>query len=165
MAPSFMHRTAADTSACALMITAVLSSPCAQLLQQRDPAHAGQRQVEHQAPMRRGGHPRHPGTVFLPTRVSRTFDFAYDPQANNRVGRITVTLAGEPPFTVDLTPEQHRAGAAFDRFGLMSFRRGGKYSILYFDDRTYTTRRPDHPPVRHEQKIVKFPYPAGGRKY
>jgi len=105
-------------------------------------------------------------TVFLPTRKPRAFAFDYDPQANNNVGRITVTLDGEPPFTLDLTPAQRKAGATFDRFGLMSFRRGGKFSTLYFDDLTYTTRWPaDAPPVRHEQKITTVQYPPGGRKY
>jgi len=106
------------------------------------------------------------GHVFLPTRAHRTFDFDYDPLANNGVGRITVTLDGEPPFTLDLEPAQRKAGATFDRFGLMSFRRGGKYSTLFFDDLTYTTRRSaDAPPVRYEQKITKVPYPKGGRQF
>jgi len=106
------------------------------------------------------------GTVFLPTRAHRIFDFAYDPQANNGVGRITVTLDGEPPFTLDLEPAQRKAGATFDRFGLMSFRRGGKFSTLYFDDLTYTTSRPaGEPSPRHEQKITTVPYPRGGRKF
>ncbi len=83
-----------------------------------------------------------PGRVFLPTRAHRTFTFDYDPGANSNVGRVTVGLDGEPPFTLDLTAEQRRAGATFDRFGLMSFRRGGKFSILYLDDLTYTTRSP-----------------------
>ncbi|MEP6662709.1 MAG: hypothetical protein ABJC04_03495, partial [Verrucomicrobiota bacterium] len=106
------------------------------------------------------------GPVFLPTRTSRMFDFNYDPQANNGVGRVTVTLEGEPPFTLDLTPEQRKAGAIFDRFGLMSFRRGGKFSTLYFDDLIYTTSRPaNEPSPRHEQKITTVPYPPGGRKF
>ncbi len=100
------------------------------------------------------------GHVFLPTRTHRTFDFDYDPQANKGVGGVTVTLDGEPPFTLDLRPEQRKAGATFDRFGLMSFRRGGKFSILYFDDLTYTTRRAaGEPSPRHEQKITTVPYP------
>ena len=82
------------------------------------------------------------------------------------MGRITVTLDGQPPFTLDLTPEQRKAGAKFDRFGLMSFRRGGKYGTLYFDDLTYTTRQAlNGPAVRHVQKITTVPYPPGGRKY
>jgi len=108
----------------------------------------------------------HSGTVFLPTRTHRTFDFVYDPQANEGVGRITVTLDGQPPFTLDLTAEQRQAGATFDRFGLMSFRRGGKFSTLYFDDLTYTTRRLDKDSaVRHEQKVTTVPYPRGGRQF
>lgn len=100
------------------------------------------------------------GTLFLPTRTQRTFAFDYDPRANKGVGRVTVTLDGETPFTLDLTPEQRKAGATFDRFGLTSFRRGGKFTTIYFDDLTYTTRRPaDAPPVRHEQKITTVPYP------
>jgi len=100
------------------------------------------------------------GTIFLPTREHRIFDFVYDPQANKGVGRITVTLDGQPPIIVDLKSEQRKDGATFDRFGLTSFRRGGKFSRLYFDDLTYTTRRPaDAPPVRHEQKITTVLYP------
>jgi hypothetical protein len=107
-----------------------------------------------------------PGVVFLPTRESRTFEFDYDPAANSGVGRITVKLDKEEPFSLDLSPEQRKAGATFDRFGLMSFRRGGKYSTLYFDDLTYTTRRAsDAPSARHDQKITTVPYPPSGRKY
>jgi len=98
------------------------------------------------------------GHVFLPTRMHRTFDFNYDPQANAGVGQVTVTLDGEPPFTLDLKPEQRKAGATFDRFGLTSFRRGGKFTILYLDDLTYTTRRAEPAPSR-EQKITTVPYP------
>ena len=101
-----------------------------------------------------------PGRIFLPTRAQRIFTFDYDPRANNGVGRVIVTLDGEAPFGLDLKPDQRNAGATFDRFGLMSFRRGGKFSILYFDDLTYTTRRPiDAPAPRHHQKITTVPYP------
>jgi hypothetical protein len=105
------------------------------------------------------------GPVFLPTREPRAFDFNYDAQANNGIGQITVTLDKEV-FTLDLTPEQRKAGATFDRFSMMSFRRGGKYEIIYLDDLTYTARRSkDYDAARYEQKITKVPYPAGGRKY
>jgi hypothetical protein len=106
------------------------------------------------------------GPVILPTRDHRTIDFVYDPGANGGVGQITVTLDGHKPVTLDLTPQQRQAGGKFDRFGLMSFRRGGKYSTLYFDDLTYTARHPPgYQPVRHEQKITRVPYPPRGRKY
>ena len=72
----------------------------------------------------------------------------------------TTAAEAQPPFTLDLTPEQRKAGATFDRFGLTSFRRGGKFTTIYFDDLTYTTRRPaDATSVRHEQKITTVPYP------
>jgi len=100
------------------------------------------------------------GHVFLPTRRPRTFQFDYDPTANGGVGRVTVALDAEAPFTLDLTAAQRQAGATFDHFGLMSFRRGGKYSILYFDDLTYTTRHPaNDPALRHEQKVTTVPHP------
>ncbi|WP_428938596.1 hypothetical protein [Fontivita pretiosa] len=106
------------------------------------------------------------GPVFHPTRVSRRFEFVYDPSANNGVGRITVRLDGHEPFSVDLKPEQRKAGATFDRFGLMSFRRGGKFSTLFFDDLTYTARRPaGYQPTFHKQQITRVQYPPGGRKY
>ena len=98
------------------------------------------------------------GTVFLPTRMPRTFEFDYDPAENKGVGRVTVKLDGEKPILLDLKPGQRKAGATFDRFGLMSFRRGGKFSVLYFDDLTYTTRRAE-PAPRHEQKITTVPFP------
>ena len=93
------------------------------------------------------------------------FDFNYDPQANQGKGQIKVTLDKET-FTLDLTAEQRMSGATFDRFGMMSFRRGGKYEIVYLDDLVYTARRSaDYKPVMHEQKIVMVPYPPTGRKY
>lgn len=37
----------------------------------------------------------------------------------------------------------------------MSVRIGGKYQVIYFDDLTYTARRPaGYKPVKHEQKTV-----------
>jgi hypothetical protein len=60
--------------------------------------------------------------------------------------------------------EQRKAGASFDHFGLISFRRGAKFSTLYFDDLTYTTSA-NAPQTNHEQKITMVPYPENGRKY
>jgi len=105
------------------------------------------------------------GPIFLPTGERHTFSFDYDPRANSGVGRIRMTLDKET-FILDLTPPQRAAGATFDRFGLASIRRGGKYVTLYLDDLTYTARRPeDYGPVHHEQQITVVPYPPGGRKY
>ena len=96
-----------------------------------------------------------------PPTIRQDFGWRRDCLAGRSgAGRVTVTLDGEPPFTLDLKPEQRKAGATFDRFGLMSFRRGGKFSVLYFDDLTYTTRRgADDPAARREQKITTVPFP------
>jgi len=104
------------------------------------------------------------GPIFIPDRVRRKFSFRYDLAAGT-AGRLTVTLDGQS-FGFDLTPEQRRAGARFDRFGLLNIRRGGKYNVIYFDDLTYTARRaPGQLPARHEQQIVTTPYPNGGRRF
>ena len=39
--------------------------------------------------------------------------FNYDPKANDRVGRITLKL-DEKEYSLNLTPEQRKAGATFD---------------------------------------------------
>lgn len=105
------------------------------------------------------------GPIILPTGERHTFSFTYDPQANSGAGRIKVTL-DEKSFFLDLTPQQRSAGATFDRFGVASIRKGGKYVTLYLDDLTYTARRPQHcTTVYHEQQVTRVPYPPGGRKY
>jgi hypothetical protein len=130
------------------------------------PARIGWWFIPYCAASIREQHADKTGHLFYPIRKPRTFDFVYDPKANDGVGQVTVTLDGEKPFTMNLTPEMRKTGATFDRFGLMSFRRGGKYSTLYWDDLTYTARRSkDYVPVRHKQEITKVPYPKGGRKF
>jgi hypothetical protein len=105
------------------------------------------------------------GPAFLPTADRHTFRFNYDPGANAGVGRITVWL-DQQQFTLDLKPEQRAAGAGFDHFGVMNKRHGGKYVRLYFDDLSYTARRPsDYKKVFYPQKIWRVPYPEGGRAY
>jgi hypothetical protein len=104
------------------------------------------------------------GPVFIPDRIKRPFSFLYDPDAG-KAGRITVTL-GEETFTEDLTQEQRRIGATFDRFGLLNPRKGGKYVDVYVDDLTYTVRRPaGYKPVYHPRIVTRLPYPEDGRKY
>lgn len=105
------------------------------------------------------------GPIFLPTGDRHPFRVSYDPKANGGVGRMTVMLDKET-FTLDLKPEQRAAGATFDRFGIMNKRVGGKYVTIYFDDMSYTARRPKgYQPARHEQKTLTVPYPEGGRKH
>jgi hypothetical protein len=105
------------------------------------------------------------GPIFHPTGERHKFSFDYDPKANDGLGRITLKL-DDTPVTLDLTAEQRKSGATFDRFGLASKRAGGKYVTIYFDDLTYTARRgQDHQPVFHKQEVIKVPYPSGGRAY
>jgi len=104
------------------------------------------------------------GPVFLPTAQPHTFSFAYDPKANENLGRITVRLDGHT-FELNLTRAQRAAGATLNRFGLASIRKGGKCITVYLDDLAYTANRPvTDRPVHHMQQVVTVPFPAEGRK-
>jgi hypothetical protein len=98
--------------------------------------------------------------TFLPDRKPCSFAFRYDPQANGGVGRVTYEIDGREG-SFDLTPEQRKAGARFDRFGLATVRRGGNSVELYFDDLSYVVRRDrNESPVFHPQTLTDRPYPA-----
>jgi len=103
------------------------------------------------------------GPTFIPDRIPRTFSFEYDPSAG-KAGRITVTL-GDESFSADLTPEQRKTEATFDRFGLLNPRKGGKYVDVYVDDLNYSSRKTKDEQKWHKQEIIKVPYPKWGRKY
>lgn len=110
---------------------------------------------------------RHPCEVFTPGPRQRRFSFSYDPTANDNTGRITVTL-DDRKHELDLTPEQRKAGAVFNRFGLANVRSGGHSVEFYLDDLTYTARRdPKAPKKFFKQTTVESPYPhrQGGRRY
>jgi hypothetical protein len=104
---------------------------------------------------------RQPWGVFTPDRRRRRFAFDYDPAGG---GRVTVTLDGRK-VAFDLTPEQRRAGATFNRFGLANVRSGGHSVEFYLDDLSYTARGARPKPV--PQTIVEAPYPhkQAGRRY
>jgi hypothetical protein len=105
------------------------------------------------------------GLAFNPTRDRHTFKFDYDPKANNNLGRITLTL-DDKVTEVNLTEQQRKDGATFDRFGVANLRVGGKGVQVYYDDLTYTARRPkDYQPVFHKQEVTKVPYPERGRAF
>lgn len=104
------------------------------------------------------------GPIYIPDRIKRPFSFQYDPAAGTS-GRITVALAADT-FSIDLTPEQRKIDAAFNRFGLLNPRKGGKYVDVYVDDLTYVVKRPvDFKPIQRQQEITVVPYPSTGRKY
>ncbi len=104
------------------------------------------------------------GPIYIPDRIKRPFSFDYDPNAGD-AGRITVTL-DTTSFTADLTVEQRKTGATFDRFGILNPRKGGKFVDVYLDDLTYVVKRPvGFKPVKYKQKVVTVPYPPDGREY
>jgi hypothetical protein len=102
--------------------------------------------------------------VFTPDRRRHRFAFEYDPAGNGGGGRATVTLDGRN-VVFDLTPEQRKAGATFNRFGLANVRSGGHSVEFYLDDLSYTARGPRPKPV--PQTLVEVPYPhkQAGRRY
>jgi len=51
---------------------------------------------------------------------------------------ITINLDGQTE-TMQLSPEDRKAGATFDRFGLFNAQEGGLFVELYLDDLSYTT--------------------------
>ena len=107
------------------------------------------------------------GPVFTPDQQRHRFTFDYDPNKNDGVGRVEVTL-DDHRFTLDLTPDVRQAGATFDRFGLANVRNGGHSVEFYLDDVSYTVRRsPGTKPKYMEQTFVEVPYPHehGGRRY
>ena len=42
---------------------------------------------------------------------------------------------------LDLTREQRKGNAALDRFGFLSWHRGGHFVEIYFDDVSFTVRQ------------------------
>src|SRR5207302_10650807 len=93
--------------------------------------------------------------AFLPTCQRHAFKMTYDPKANNNLGRITAAF-DQQTISIDLDEQARAEGASFDRFGLASLRTGGKYMTVYFDDLTYTARRPaNDKPVFHKQEVTK----------
>jgi hypothetical protein len=83
------------------------------------------------------------GPVIFHDGKSRDFSIRYDPQANDGLGRITVTLDGES-VQLDL-PAGHKAdGARFDRFGILSWQSfGGHFLEVFYDDMEYTVNTAD----------------------
>src|SRR5262249_37324897 len=97
--------------------------------------------------------------VFTPDPRRRRFTFDYDPEANGGTGRASVTLDGRA-YALDLTREQRKAGAVFNRFGLASVRSGGHSVEFYLDDVSYTARRrPGTQPKFIPQTTLGRPYP------
>jgi hypothetical protein len=111
------------------------------------------------------GSARKDGPQFVPDRKPRRFSLDYDPAGNDGNGRVVAKLDDEV-IQFNVKPELRRAGAKFDRFGLLTVRSGGKYVEVYFDDLTYTARRAKGTsPKRFEESVTNVPYPPRGRMY
>jgi hypothetical protein len=81
------------------------------------------------------------GPVIRPDRTTHRWSLKYSPSANQGRGQITMTF-DEQSVSMDLTAAARKGNAIFDRFGFLSWHRGGNYVDIYFDDITYTARRP-----------------------
>ena len=80
------------------------------------------------------------GPVIKPSRTSHQWRLAYAPDGNNGDGQVTVTFNDET-VSLNLKPDVRAGGAVFDRFGILSFQRGGHFVDIYFDDISYTVEQ------------------------
>ena len=80
------------------------------------------------------------GPLIRPDSQPHTWTLHYDPASTGGTGRITVTLDGEA-ISLDVTPEARKGNAAFDRFGFLSWHRGGHLVEIYFDDLEFTASK------------------------
>ncbi len=79
------------------------------------------------------------GPIIRPDGKGHDWTLRYDPRANEGRGRIVMTLDGHS-VSMDLKVEARKGNAAFDRFGFVSWHRGGHFVEIYFDDIAYTAR-------------------------
>jgi len=77
------------------------------------------------------------GPIIRPDGKPHEWTFRYSPNANEGRGRITMSLDGES-VSMDLKAGARGGNAAFDRFGLVSWHRGGHFVEIYFDDISYS---------------------------
>jgi len=85
-----------------------------------------------------GGAPLDGDAAALPSIIrpdGRAHDWAlqYDPRAAEGRGALSVVFDGRE-HRVELTAEQRRQGAVFDRFGVFTIQAGGNHLELYLDD-------------------------------
>jgi hypothetical protein len=73
----------------------------------------------------------------------REFYLEYNPDGAGGKGQIKVQIGSDGvPFTFDLMPGAKSQNFDFDRFGLLTERKGGgKHHAVYFDKLTYTVKR------------------------
>ncbi len=77
---------------------------------------------------------------IYPDGKAHDWTLEYDPAAASGNGKITVVLDGKP-VAVDLKTQERKAGAQFDRFGIVTTWIDGNGQHVYFDDLRYTCRQ------------------------
>jgi hypothetical protein len=80
------------------------------------------------------------GPIIRPDGKAHRWELRYAPVPADGSGRITVTFDGAEQ-TIILKPEQRRAGAKFDRFGLFNCQTGGHFVDVAVDDIAFTGNR------------------------
>ncbi|MCA9026657.1 MAG: hypothetical protein KDA86_15730 [Planctomycetaceae bacterium] len=75
--------------------------------------------------------------VILPNGATHHWAIKYVPLGENAGGRMTVTF-DDTSHILDLSPEDLKAGASFDRFGVFNIQAGGHHVEVYVDDLTFT---------------------------
>lgn len=79
------------------------------------------------------------GPVIKPSSTSHQWRLSYTPDANSGNGQITVTFNDET-VSLNLKSGIRKTGANFNRFGILTFQRGGHFVDIYLDDITYTVQ-------------------------
>jgi hypothetical protein len=79
------------------------------------------------------------GPVIRPDGKSHRWQLRYAPVTDGS-GRVTVTFDGAEQSII-LTPEDRRAGATFDRFGIFNLQTGGHFVDIAVDDLRFTNGR------------------------
>lgn len=80
------------------------------------------------------------GPVLFPDEKPRTWRITYDPKGTDGNGILTAQLDAES-VSLELTPQILKDNAAFDRFGCLSWQRGGHFVDLCLDDIEYTAQQ------------------------
>ena len=79
------------------------------------------------------------GPVIPSDGSTHAWSFHYDPRAGDGDGQVVVTL-DDQTCTLPIPPALRKGNATFDRFGFLSWNRGGNCLDIYLDDVEYTAR-------------------------
>ena len=79
------------------------------------------------------------GPIIRPDGRTHEWTLVYDPEAAEGGGQVSMMLDAQR-LTMELTAASRKGNAAFDRFGFLSYQRGGHFVEIYFDDLVYTAR-------------------------